>query len=364
MKRLVRFFQISCLAWLVAVWIGSIAIAPANAHWNNLAIADVIVTDTEAQITLSLPTTLIAFADDNNDQILSQLELDKHYSQLEQTLSRNIVLTDQAGNPGISIINPAVAARSQDKATHSTFTLQYQWTQPLQKLSIRYSLFSPELDQDQCLVTITQGNHTRNVIFTPENNTIDIVETLAWQQQVISFLQLGIEHIFTGYDHIFFLVALLLPGGNISQLLKIVLAFTVAHSLTLTVAGLNIITVPTALVESMIALSIVYVAAENLWKKQINHRPWLTFGFGLIHGLGFANILNALHQRPSNLLLSLASFNLGVELGQITIVVLVLCGLRFVQKYHGTLFLRYSMSVLMMLMGSVWFTERALAAWP
>ena len=364
MKRLVRFFQKSCLSMLAIVWIGNIAIAPASAHWADLAVADVILADTEAQITLTLPTVLLAFADDNGDNALSQQEIDQHYRQLEHHLNSNIALTNETGTSGAFTLAPAVSSQPNDNITHSTFSLTYQWPSPVQNLSLRYSLFAPELGQTKCLATITQGNRTQNIVFTPENNTVEIASgSLPWQQQVFSFLQLGVEHIFTGYDHILFLVALLLPGGNLSQLLKIVTAFTIAHSLTLTLAVLNIVTLPTALVESIIALSIVYVAAENLWRKQIHHRPLLTFGFGLIHGLGFANILRELTQNQGNLLLSLTSFNIGVELGQIAIVVLVFCGLRLLQKQRGEVIFRYGVSGLMILMGSIWFAERAIAAW-
>ncbi|MEA5467172.1 HupE/UreJ family protein [Leptothoe sp. PORK10 BA2] len=362
MKHLVRFLQVSLFGLFVTVWIGHVAIAPATAHWADLAVADITVADTAVDITLTVPTTVLAFADDNNDQTLSSLELAKHADQLEQHLSENIVLTHQTNPPELFTVTPALTPQTKDRATHSTFLLQYQWPQPIQRLSIRYNLFSPDLEQAQCLATITQGDRTRNIVFTPENNLIEIADTLPWQQQFFSFLQLGVKHIFTGYDHILFLVALLLPGGNLSQLLKIVTAFTIAHSVTLTLAVLNIVTLPTPLVESIIALSIVYVAAENLWRKEIRHRLWLTFGFGLIHGLGFANILRDLSQSQDNLLLSLGSFNLGVELGQITIVLLVFYGLRFLQKQPGELILRNGISVLMVLMGMVWFAERAFAA--
>ncbi len=361
MRRFVRFLQVNILGLLVCLWLENVAIAPALAHWADLTVADIIVTDTNAQITLTVPTALLTFADDDGNKTLSQTEIEKHRTQLEQQLNNDIVLTNQTGISGTLIITPAVDQQPEEKITHSTFLLQYEWPTPLEKLTIQYSLFSPELDQT--LATITQGNRTRNVVFTPENNTVEIADTLPWQQQFLSFLKLGVEHIFTGYDHILFLIALLLPGGNLSQLIKIVTAFTIAHSLTLTLAALNIVTLPTVLVESVIALSIVYVAAENLWRKQISNRPWLTLGFGLIHGLGFANILRDLTQSQSNLLLSLASFNLGVELGQVMIVLLVFYGLRFLQQRQGEIVLRYGLSALMILMGSAWFAERALAAW-
>ncbi|ESA34547.1 hydrogenase urease accessory protein [Leptolyngbya sp. Heron Island J] len=364
MKRFVRFLQVSVLGLLVSLWFGNVAIAPAQAHWADLTIADIIVSDTDVQITLTVPTVLLNFADDDGNQTLSLAETAKHRAQLEQQFGNGITLKNQTNDSGQFTLTPAIAQQPEDKITHSTFLLRYKWPTPLQKLTIQYNLFSPELDQAQALATITQGNRTQNIVFTPENNTVEIADTIPWQQQFLSFLQLGVEHIFTGYDHILFLVALLLPGGNLSQLIKIVTAFTIAHSLTLTLAALNIVTLPIALVESVIALSIVYVAAENLWRKQISHRPWLTFGFGLIHGLGFANILSDLTQTQSNLLLSLASFNLGIELGQIAIAVLVFYGMSLIQKRQGELILRAGASVLLVCMGSVWFAERALAAWP
>lgn len=360
MKNFVRLFQIGLASVLATLWISSIAIAPVTAHWDDLAVADVIVGTTETQITLTVPTALLAFADGNGDKTLSPIEVKTQAAQLEQYLGNRITLTNQVAEPGTITVIPGVAA--QDKPAQSTLILRYTWATPVQKLAIRYGLFSSDLGQVQCLATITQDNRTRNVVFTPDNNTIEIGGSLLWQQQFWSFLKLGVEHIFTGYDHILFLVALLLPGSNLSQLLKVVTAFTIAHSITLTLAVLDIVTLPTALVESIIALSIVYVAAENLWGKRFNHRAWLTFGFGLIHGLGFANILRDITQSQDNLLLSLASFNLGVEIGQITIVLLVFYGLRFWQNYRGTIVLKYCLSCLMILMGSIWFAERALAA--
>lgn len=359
MRKIVRLFQISLVGVLATLWLNLVAISPATAHWDDLAVADVIVGTTETQITLTVPTVLLAFADSNGDNTLSPIEVKTQSTQLEQYLSNRITLTNQGDESGTVTVIPGVAA--QDKPAQSTLMLRYTWATPLQKLAIRYSLFSSDLEHTQSLATITQGNRTRNVVFTPDNNTIEISGKIPWQQQFWSFLKLGVKHIFTGYDHILFLVALLLPGSNLSQLLKVVTAFTIAHSITLSLAVLDIVTLPTALVESIIALSIVYVAAENLWKKQLNHRAWLTFSFGLIHGLGFANILRDITQSQDNLFLSLASFNLGVEIGQIIIVLLVFYGFRFWQNHRRAIVLKHCLSCLMILMGSIWFAERAFA---
>jgi len=143
------------------------------------------------------------------------------------------------------------------------------------------------------------------------------------------FLQLGIEHIFTGYDHVAFLIGLLLLGGSFKELVQIVTAFTVAHSITLALATLAVVNPTPRVVEPLIAASIVYVAAENLWALRrgtraaaLRHRWMLTFAFGLVHGFGFASVLRELHLPRSGLAAALVTFNLGVEVGQVCIVAL------------------------------------------
>ena len=127
-----------------------------------------------------------------------------------------------------------------------------------------------------------------------------------------SFFLLGIEHILTGYDHLLFLLALILRGGNLWSLFKIITAFTIAHSITLALAALNIVMLPERLVEATIALSIAYVAAENLFmRKAVSHRWAVSFLFGLVHGFGFSNVLRELGLPKEGLLWSLLNFNLG-----------------------------------------------------
>src|SRR5712664_681321 len=143
------------------------------------------------------------------------------------------------------------------------------------------------------------------------------------------FLRLGIEHIFTGYDHIAFLIGLLLLGGSFKELVQIVTAFTVAHSITLALATLAVVNPTPRVVEPLIAAGIVYVAAQNLLALRqgtraaaLRHRWMLTFAFGLVHGFGFASVLRELHLPRSGLAAALVTFNLGVEAGQVCIVAL------------------------------------------
>ena len=140
------------------------------------------------------------------------------------------------------------------------------------------------------------------------------------------FLVLGVEHILTGYDHVVFLLALLLAGGAFWNTAKIITSFTVAHSITLALAALDVVRIPSSVVEPLIAVSIVYVGLENLLQGDLRWRWLLTFAFGLVHGFGFASVLRELGvgEAGVGVAVPLVSFNLGVELGQVGIMLLVL----------------------------------------
>ncbi len=139
-----------------------------------------------------------------------------------------------------------------------------------------------------------------------------------------SLFRLGIEHILTGYDHLLFLFGLILVGGRLRPLLVVVTAFTVAHSLSLGLAALEIWAPSPRVVEPAIALSIAYVGVENWFVRDASRRFFVTFPFGLIHGFGFAGALQEIALPPGQVPLALASFNVGVEAGQIAVLALVL----------------------------------------
>jgi hypothetical protein len=132
------------------------------------------------------------------------------------------------------------------------------------------------------------------------------------------------EHIVTGGEHIAFIVALILWGRRLWPLVGVVTAFTLAHSITLSLAVLEVVALPARLVETFVALSIVYVAAENFWVRDLRRRWWLAGLFGLVHGFGFASVLRDYGLPRDALLPALAGFNVGVELGQIAVVLAVM----------------------------------------
>ena len=186
-----------------------------------------------------------------------------------------------------------------------------------------------------------------------------------WYQAARQFVKLGFEHILDGTDHLLFLFCLVIPFRQLRALIPIVTSFTVAHSVTLIASAYNL--APSALwfpplVEALIAASIVYMALENIVGTATVHRRWIiTFGFGLVHGFGFSFALReTLQFAGSHLLASLLSFNLGVELGQLFVLVLLIpvLGLlfRFVVKERiGTVIL----SALVAHTGWHWMTDRA-----
>jgi|GEM_PF-1343130 len=173
-----------------------------------------------------------------------------------------------------------------------------------------------------------------------------------------SFLLLGIEHILTGYDHIAFLVGLIVIGLTTREVLKIITAFTVAHSITLLLAALQIVRLDSRLVESVIALSICYIALENLFKKKVRYRWLITFCFGLVHGFGFAGALQELIVGKANLVLSVVSFNLGVEAGQLMIFIVLLPVLHLLKQKMEFRKVTTGVSLAIFLLGLTWLIER------
>jgi len=181
-------------------------------------------------------------------------------------------------------------------------------------------------------------------------------------QSFAGFFVLGVEHIVTGYDHLLFLFALLVATSRFASALQIITCFTLAHSLTLAVATLGTFTIPSRVVEPLIAASIVYVGIENLIRGDSPKGRWLlTFGFGLIHGFGFASVLRELGvgANGGGVTLPLLSFNLGVECGQIIIAAIALPLIWKLRQHPG--FVRHyapACSLLVTLIGGYWFIAR------
>lgn len=204
-------------------------------------------------------------------------------------------------------------------------------------LTVHYRLLFDVDPQHRGLLRLEHRGRTESAVFRPDapSQRFTLGETHALRQ-FTEYLRYGVWHIWIGFDHILFLLSLLLPAvmirdrgtwqpaatlrGAFWAVAQVVTAFTVAHSFTLTLAALGVVALPSRLVESAIAASVVLAALNNV-VPLVNARRWLmAFVFGLIHGFGFASVLSDLGLPPSTLLLALVGFNLGVELGQLAIV--------------------------------------------
>lgn len=173
-----------------------------------------------------------------------------------------------------------------------------------------------------------------------------------------SFFRLGIDHILSGYDHLLFLLSLLIARQAVKEYAMAITSFTIAHSLTLTLTVLGWIDLPANIVEPAIALSICYVALENIIRKEVSYRWAVTFGFGLIHGMGFADILKEMDIPKSELAVDLASFNIGIEAVQLAIVLLLLPLLSLLHRWKYSRKAVIAGSTATFILGGYWFIER------
>ncbi|MGK5080037.1 HupE/UreJ family protein [Janthinobacterium sp. HLX7-2] len=240
-------------------------------------------------------------------------------------------------------------------------------------LSIGYTLFADLDPQHKGLLKINSDGNTQTAIFDPDSPRQTI--SLAAPNRLAQFgayVKHGIWHIWIGYDHILFLLSLLLPAvllpgvrdgqqglkAAFVDVLKVVTAFTLAHSITLTLASLSLVSLPSRWVESAIAASVVLAALNNLLPLFRGKRPVAAFVFGLIHGFGFASVLRDLGLPQSSLMASLFGFNVGVEIGQLAIVAAFLPIAWLLRK---TWFYRQVLtagSLAIALVAGVWLVER------
>jgi HupE / UreJ protein len=208
-------------------------------------------------------------------------------------------------------------------------------------------------------VTLAEGPLQQTAITSDRPRASFVVGYRSLPAQCAAFIKLGIEHIFLGYDHIVFLFALIVIGGRLGQLIKIVTAFTVGHSVTLFLAALQVVSLPSRLIEGSIALTIAYVAFDNFFAAPTAHRWVLTFGFGLIHGFGFANVLREMHLPTSGLVPTLLSFNTGVEIGQVIIAAVLFPATLWLAKQRFRRPVVLTASAVVFIVGVGWFVQRA-----
>jgi hydrogenase/urease accessory protein HupE len=238
-----------------------------------------------------------------------------------------VEINGNAVEPEVGALEPvfATGTTGQKYISYARQHLRFPSTSEVKSVQISSALFFTVIRNHQSAVIISWGGaqkvYNKYGPYQLELTAARVNPTLLGT--AVEFILWGMHHIFVGYDHIAFLLALLLAAQRLRDMVRVVTSFTVAHSITLLLAALDVIRVPGAVTESLIAASIVYVAAENFFITEGRYRWVLTFAFGLVHGLGFSSVLRERLQDLSSIIVPVISFNLGVELGQISILLVV-----------------------------------------
>lgn len=263
------------------------------------------------------------------------------------------------------------------RAHQSYITLQMKLSCKLEdKIDIHYDLFFDVDRSQKAFVQIKDKNHSQPMVISPRKRqlTINIKNRFAFET-FVNFLVEGIWHIWIGFDHILFLLMLLVPSviyfknreiipqnslkKVIITILKIVTAFTIAHSITLALSVLDVVDVNSRYIEIAIALSVLFTALNNLFLFTQTKTWIIAFLFGLIHGFGFANVLKEMTLKSSELTGSLLGFNLGVEIGQLAIVLVVIPIIFLTRntKFYRY-FILYGFSAITAVISLLWAYER------
>jgi hydrogenase/urease accessory protein HupE len=321
----------------------------------------------EATLTLAVKDAAqVAELDEDHDGIVTEAEFARSRPQLEAAVERQVVITtagkvvknksvhsrlDENNNVDVLLNFDAVVFSNLEIQSKLITSLPLGHRQYLQvQNSTGQTLFEQLLSAAEDRATVQMPDATSSIA------AFEAARSFA------NFLALGVKHILTGYDHLLFLFGLLLVARGFFSSLGIITSFTIAHSITLAVATLHVVQIPSRIVEPLIAASIVFVGIENLLRGDIpTARRIVPFGFGLIHGFGFASALReaGIGSGTGGILLPLFSFNLGVELGQIMVASVAL-PIIWKLRENPMFIARWApaCSAAVVLLGSFWFVQR------
>jgi hydrogenase/urease accessory protein HupE len=327
------------------------------------------------QLTYSLEATLtlavrdaaqLAELDGDHDGTVTQAEFAQTRSQLETVVARQIIIAadgkvakTQSVHSRLDENNNVEVLLNFDAVGFSSLEIQSKIIASL-PLGHRQYLQIPIATGETVFERLLSAAADRATVQLPHTDASSVA--LLVVRSFANFLCLGVKHILTGYDHLLFLLGLLLVARGFFSSLGIITSFTIAHSITLAVATLHLVQIPSRIVEPLIAASIVFVGTENLLRGDIpTARRMVAFDFGLIHGFGFASALReaGIGSGTGGILLPLFSFNLGVELGQIMVAAAAL-PIIWKLRENPMFIARWApaCSAAVVVLGSFWFVQR------
>jgi hydrogenase/urease accessory protein HupE len=332
----------------------------ASAHQQSLASSMITFENKKMHVSLLIDQKSVLELNGFDITKVTTLSEDQLSSQIRTKTFDYIKQGFQVKNNGTNM-TPVLDSISIPDLSNVEFDLTYSSPSLIDKIDMDYNLFFESSNgKHKNVATIENGTHTDEFVFTNTDRHLSMEAgvQLSFWLTVKQFVTMGIEHILTGYDHLSFLFGLILLGGRFTNILKIVTSFTIAHSITLILASLEIVSLPSRFIESMIALSILYVGIENQWIKNIKYRWLLTFAFGLIHGFGFAGALAETQVPKNHFITALLTFNVGVEIGQLLVVIVLLPIILYLKRFAWNVWFVRGASALVALFGLIWFLQR------
>lgn len=338
--------------WLALLTVGLLtASGMASGHKASDSFLYLDSGPTELRIDVALrDLALLTSIDSNGNRQVSGEELRQARPEITRTVESALSFSNSSGNCGLAGRKWGISEHSDGFYSAARYAIQCPDGEPPRALE--YNLLFEQDALHRGLVSLDHDGKTRLAVLGPDSRTLDLAgkDTPGYLGVFTTFVYEGVIHLLIGLDHILFLLVLVIPAtlstaknqassgqsralrGRLLELAGIITAFTLAHSITLALAALDIVSLPIAWVETFIALSIGLAALNVAWPI-LGRKTWkLAFGFGLVHGFGFASVLGDLTSGVSGLAVALAGFNLGVELGQLALLVVGFPALYYLGK--------------------------------
>jgi hydrogenase/urease accessory protein HupE len=350
-----------------------------EAHVSNTSLLRVrILADTlqiEANVDLlTLDRALKLDADGNG--AVSREEFSRAIPALEAFLRRKLQLKIGGEPPSLGLAKPpewqdarSAASGEELQSVHVNFVFERERAAGAPGFRLENGVFEAFGPAHNVILAVVEGETTQQAVLTVETPGLDYAFANSDKAAVShpgsvgagSLFSLGVRHILEGYDHLLFLLTLLIVARGWRQMVGIITAFTAAHSMTVGLAVFGVARLPEKLVECAIAASIAWVAAENLWQGGGTNRWRQTFLFGLLHGFGFAGALMELQLPREGLAWSLLLFNAGVETGQLLVVAPLFPVLLLLRKMPFHRLVQRALSFAALATALIWLTQRLAA---
>jgi hypothetical protein len=355
MKRVV-YVAIAIATWLIAV--------PAAAHAVGVSRGEYVVEDRVVRVSASFArgelAQVVPSLDPDGDGTITPAELALAHDALGAVMTREILVTSSgAACPG------SFEGARLTEGDGVAAELRYTCPDPPTKLEIdARGLLGKLLHGHRHLVHAVIGRAVIDEIAFRGHDVVAVADQASSKGRAsdvpssLGFVRMGVEHILTGYDHLVFLLGLVVVGGRLRSMLTVVTAFTIAHSVTLATAALGFWAPPSRVIEPLIALSVAYVGVENFFVASVEKRWRITFPFGLIHGFGFAGALREIALPRAQIPSALVLFNAGVEVGQIAVMALALPLVLFLRSNGNRTRCTFALSGAVALAGLFWFVVR------